>query len=153
LGRAARALCVTLAAGLTAAGVAAGGSTGVTYRLTAKLNTQQVVPPLKGPLPAGTGTFTATLADRPIRSHVAWTLRFTRLSSRATNTYIYLGKRGTEGRIALIVCGPCQAVARGDSFVKRAVVKALENGGAYIQIETKKHPAGEVRGQISASRG
>lgn len=148
------ALVLAVIAALVAAGVVSGRPTAtITYALTAKMNARQVVPPLQGALPAGQATLVGTLQDRSTaRGHIFWTLRFSKLTSRATHTYIYVGKPGSVGKLAVILCSPCRTVSRGDAYVSRTVVKALASGSAYVQTETVKHRAGEIRGQISAHR-
>ena len=48
------------------------------------------------------------------------------------------------------LCAPCRSGARGRATVDGSVLDALESGRSYVNVHTKKNPAGEIRGQIAA---
>ena len=45
------------------------------------------------------------------------------------------------------LCGPCKSGATGTATISKAVIAALESGGAYTNVHTAKNAAGEIRGQ------
>jgi CHRD domain len=139
----------TILAGLVVASVAVGGTGGASYKLTSTLSPNQVVPRPSVLLASGSGRFAATLQTGPRRGHISWSLRTSGLSSRGTNAFIHLGKPGKTGPVVVIICGPCQPLAHGDTYVHgKAVMRALETGGTYIDVSTKRNRKGEIRGQI-----
>lgn len=143
-------LAAVAIAGLVVAGVALGRADG-SVKLTAKLSPKQVVAQRSVQLASGTGLFTATLQTGSRRNHLYWRLTTHGLSSRATNAFIHLGKAGKTGPVVLIVCGPCHPLAHGAVYVRgKLLMRALETGGTYIEVQTKRHPKGEIRGQITA---
>jgi hypothetical protein len=52
--------------------------------------------------------------------------------------------------VVVPLCAPCKTGARGRATLSAAVLSALESGRAYVNIHTRRNPAGEVRGQIRA---
>ncbi|HZK25550.1 MAG TPA: CHRD domain-containing protein [Oscillospiraceae bacterium] len=87
-----------------------------------------------------------------------------------TEAHIHLGRRGENGPVVVFLFGPVdpaitvsQGVVRA-SFSERALVGPLAGqplaalsaemqvGNTYVNVHTKRHPAGEIRGQISHSK-
>jgi hypothetical protein len=132
---AATALAATLM--LAGLGLASGS-----VMLAANLNTAQEVQ--KPSASQGIGRFTGTLTGRSLK----WKLTFWRLTGQAVLARIQLGKPGKYGPAVVILCGPCRSGVGGTTKVAPNVVKALKNGGAYVNVHTAKNTAGEIRGQI-----
>jgi hypothetical protein len=81
---------------------------------------------------------------------MTWRLTFSRLTGRATAAHIHIGARGRSGPVAVPLCGPCRSGARRTVTLQPSVLAALEAGRAYVNIHTRRNPAGEIRGQIGA---
>jgi hypothetical protein len=113
------------------------------------LNARQEVPRPRGAALA-TGRFTATAVKVGASAVVTWRLTHSRLSGRATAAHIHLGRPGVAGRVAVPLCGPCASGATGRATVTGAVLAALEAGRAYVNVHTRRNPAGEIRAQIPA---
>jgi hypothetical protein len=121
-----------------------------TYKLTASLNTKQTVPRAKGTT-SGRGSFTGTLAvTSPSRSKLTWKLTFARLTGPALAAHIHLGPVGKAGKVVVPLCAPCKTGAHGTKSVSRAAATAITTGKAYVNVHTRKNPAGEIRGQVKA---
>jgi len=126
------------------------GQLGSTASIATSLNARQERPKPKGNVGRATGTFTATVAKLGAKAQIAWRLKFSRLTGRALAAHIHIGQRGKAGPVVVPLCGPCRSGAKGTASLTTATVRALENGRAYVNIHTKKNPAGEIRGQIRA---
>ena len=50
------------------------------------------------------------------------------------------------------LCGPCKSGKRGTATITHAQLRTIEAGRAYVNVHTKKNAAGEIRGQIKATR-
>lgn len=77
------------------------------------------------------------------------TFNVSNLSSTMSGAHIHLGSVGQTGGVSV------NLAPTGESFTKTydisgnaAVVTALRNGGAYVNVHTLAYPAGEVRGQV-----
>jgi CHRD domain len=121
--------------------------------LLAQLNARQEVPKPVGVPAAATGSFTATLVPAGSAGTISWRLTFRRLSGRAVAAHVHVARAGRAGQVALALCGPCTARARGTSRVSAGLRRTLERGGAYVNVHTPKNPAGEIRGQIRVGAG
>jgi Cu/Zn superoxide dismutase len=114
------------------------------------LNARQEVPRPKGKVNRARGTFTATVTKEGTTGSVAWRLTFSRLTGRAVAAHIHRGQRGRSGPVIVALCAPCRSGARGTADVSASVLSALEAGRAYVNVHTRRNPAGEIRGQIAA---
>jgi len=114
------------------------------------LRAKQEVPKPKGNVKRAAGTFTATVTKTGTTGKITWRLAYSRLTGRATAAHIHNGVRGKAGPVIVPLCTPCRNGARGTANVSAAVLSALEAGRAYVNIHTRKNPAGEIRGQIAA---
>ena len=126
------------------------GQLATTASISTSLNSRQERPKPKGNVRRATGTFTATVTKSGTTGKIAWRLRFSRLTGAALAAHIHIGQRGKAGPVAVPLCGPCRNGARGTANLTAAGLAALENGRAYVNVHTKKNPAGEIRGQIRA---
>ena len=114
------------------------------------LRASQERPRPKGKVRRASGTFTATITKSGTSAVISWRLTFRRLTGRAIAAHIHSGARGRPGPVIVPLCAPCRSGARGRATVDASVLSALESGRTYVNVHTKKNPAGEIRGQLSA---
>ena len=114
------------------------------------LTAAQERPKPKGKLNRAKGTFTATVSRSGSTGVITWTLTFSKLSGKATAAHIHAGARGKAGPVIVPLCAPCRSGAHGRTTVNESVLNALESGRTYVNVHTKKNPAGEIRGQLAA---
>jgi hypothetical protein len=126
------------------------GQVGITANARAVLTARQEVPRPKGRVSRARGAFTATIAKSGTTASMTWRLTFSRLTGRATAAHIHTGARGRSGPVAVPLCGPCRSGVRRTVTLRASVLAALEAGRAYVNIHTRRNPAGEIRGQIGA---
>ena len=123
------------------------GEVGLSHALAAGLLADNETP--KANAPAGAkGSFTALIVDTGSRPVIAWTLGFGGLSGAASGAHIHLGKAGESGPIALALCGPCKGRMLGRKEIDPNLAKAIESGGAYVNVHTAANAAGEIRGAV-----
>jgi hypothetical protein len=92
-----------------------------------------------------------TVAREGTAGSITWRLTFSRLTGRAVAAHIHIGRAGRAGPVAVALCGPCRSGARGSTPVPAAALAALEAGRAYVNVHTRRNPAGEIRGQLPAA--
>lgn len=97
----------------------------------------------------GSGSVAVTYST--LSQIITWSGTYTGLSSPATFAHIKLGASGENGTVAVPIFGkgnssPFEGAAR----LTDAQASALMAGGLYIEIQTEKNVAGEIRGQITS---
>lgn len=127
------------------------------FDVAATLNWQQVVPKAAHPMKRATGSLSGDL-DHQLRE-LNWKLVYRGLSGRPTRAEIHVGKLGQRGPLLLALCGPkvtkarlCRSGLKGTKIVSKSAVLTLEAGNTYVQLYTRRNPAGELRGQILIKR-
>ena len=80
-------------------------------------------------------------------STMRWTLKFTGLTGVATAA-IHLGAVGSSGRIVVPLCVRCFVPLTGTSTLSKPLLADLKSGNLYVNVETRKNPTGEIRGQL-----
>jgi len=123
---------------------------GIVANVKTSLRAAQERPKPKGNVRRAKGTFTATMTRSGTSGVIAWRLTFSKLTGRALAAHIHSGVRGKAGPVIVPLCAPCRSGARGRATVGASVLNALEAGGTYVNVHTRKNPLGEIRGQISA---
>lgn len=102
-----------------------------------------------------TGAFTSRLRIAGNNSRFTWKLRSRHLSGAAIHAGIYFGKAAKASQLAMLLCNYCSSTAEGyyhGSYVaERRFARAILHGRAYIVVQTKRNPNGEIRGRIKAS--
>jgi hypothetical protein len=120
------------------------------YTVSATLKNNTEVPKPKGARLAK-GSFSAKYVENKTGATLTWKLTYTRLSGSALAAHIHMGKPGTAGPVVVPLCGPCRNGQAGKVHISKAVVEALEDGKAYVNVHTKKNAAGEIRGQAKVA--
>jgi hypothetical protein len=133
-------LVVVCALAVTAASL--GGTQGAGWSAT--LTAAQEIPKQAVKAPAAHGAFTATVSGNTLK----WKLDFSKLSGPATAAHIHLGATGKAGDVLIALCGPCKSGASGSAALPAAVKKDFTKHLLYVNVHTKKNPAGEIRGQV-----
>lgn len=126
------------------------GQLSILARATTTLNARQELPRPKGNVRRAGGAFTATVTKSGTSGVLAWRLTFSRLTGPAVAAHIHVAPRGRAGPVAVALCGPCRSGARGSATVRASVLDALETGRAYVNVHTRRNPAGEIRGQLAS---
>jgi CHRD domain len=147
-------IVAALVGALLFSGLALAGSQSEIYKLSAKLTAGAEVPKPKGVPASATGSFTGTTIEpKTGKVKLSWKLTFAHLSGQATAAHIHLGVKGKAGGVIVALCGPCKSGQTGKALVARSVERNLEAGKTYVNIHTKKNPAGEIRGQVKVTGG
>ena len=144
-----RALMI-LAGTLTAASVA-GLAQAAPQSFTVALSGAQQVPPVTT---AGTGT--ASLTWDPATRAVTWSITYSGLSSPATMAHFHLGAAGKNGPVVIWLSHrgePPSSPITGSATLTPAQAAQFTAGGWYINLHSKDHPAGEIRGQVIVPTG
>jgi CHRD domain len=128
-----------------------------TEQFTAQLSGASETPAVKT---AATGTVTLTVDETA--QTIGYTVTVSKISD-VTGAHIHLGKAGASGppAVSLLskpVTGPVNgSLATGIVTAKDLmggrtfadVVAQIRTGDAYVNVHTKAHPAGEIRGQLT----
>ena len=135
--------CLALA-GLAFLGVTAAQAASLSF--TVRLTGAQQVPAVHT-----TGAGTAKLTYDPATRVVTWRISFSHLSSAVTMAHLHDAPAGRNGPAALWLTHQGRAVTNpitGRATLSPAVAKEFLAGDLYINLHTKDHPGGELRGQI-----
>lgn len=140
---------VALAFTLAAVGGAAARSQATTIRIAARMNVANETPAPKGDVSAARGTFAGTLTKSGTGGTLNWRLDFSNLSANAIAAHIHVGARGAAGPVRVPLCAPCSSGVTGTANIDAAVLDAIENDRAYVNVHTPTNPAGEIRDQVA----
>lgn len=122
------------------------------HPLKATLTADKTVPRSKS-VRGGSGLFSGTLTATEGGASLVWRLSFKKLTGSAVSAHIHEGTPGKAGAVVVTLCAPCSSGAHGTVDVSgQPARRAILSGEAYVDIHTKKNPAGEIRGQIAASK-
>lgn len=119
--------------------------------LKTTLRAAQERPKPKGSTRRARGAFTVSITKQGSSAVLVWRLTFSRLTGKAVAAHIHSGARGKSGPAIVPLCAPCRSGARGRATVDASVLDALESGRTYVNVHTKRNPAGEIRGQLGAA--
>ncbi len=99
------------------------------------------------PAQGGSGQFTATALQGKSSIQLKWHLSVSHLSGRPTAATLKIN--GGHG-LAFPLCKPCSANGRGSLGIVSGLWKQVSGGQSVIVVATRAHPAGEVRGTLTA---
>ena len=140
---------LVLAFALAAVGGAAARSQADTIRIGAAMTAANETAAPKGDVGAARGVFTATLTKSGTGGTLAWKLEFSNLSGNAIAAHIHVAARGVAGPVRVPLCAPCTSGVSGTATIDAAVLDAIQNDRAYVNVHTPTNPAGEIRDQVA----
>jgi CHRD domain len=148
---------VVSAAALGLALVVAGGAgargQATNIRIAAAMTSANETPTPKGDVSGARGTFTASLTKTATGASMEWRLEFSNLSGNAIAAHVHVAAPGQAGPVRVPLCAPCTSGATGTANIDAAVLDAIQNNRAYVNVHTPTNPAGEIRDQVSAVAG
>lgn len=99
----------------------------------------------------GSGRLVGTLRQTKTGYQFNWYLTYKSLSGKATFANIERGSAKKRGAAVTFLCGPCKSGAHGSFYASPGELQLLQSGGLYVNVRTKNHPAGEIRGKLAKS--
>ena len=128
---------------------AAAQETGKTVTFDVPLSGQMQVPPVNTP-----GKGTASISYDPSTRGVSWNIVYQGLTSDLTMAHFH--GPAPEGKNAAVQVWltnkgttlPPSGSIKGSATLTPAQAKMFTAGDMYINVHTKDHPAGEIRGQV-----
>jgi CHRD domain len=114
---------------------------------TVALSGANSVPPVDT---AGKGT--ANLSYDPATRAVSWTITYSGLASPVTMAHFHMGDKGQNGKVELWLSkkgAPVSSPITGSATLTAEEAQQFQAGGWYINVHTKNHPAGAIRGQVT----
>jgi hypothetical protein len=142
---------VTVLAGLVLALALTGLAQAAPRSFNVALSGGQQVPPV-----ATGGTGTAALTWDPATRVVTWSITFSGLSSAATMAHFHNAPAGKNGSVVVWLSTRGQAPSSpfsGSATLTAAQAAQFEAGDWYVNVHSKDHPAGEIRGQVMPPKG
>ena len=142
---------VLVLGGVVTATAAAGLAQAAPKSFSVPLSGAQQVPAVNSP-GSGTANFTWDPATRVL----SWSITYSGLSSDATMAHIHTGTAGKNGPVVLWLSTrgtPPASPFNGSATLTPAQARQLAAGAWYINLHSKDHPAGELRGQVIQPKG
>lgn len=99
---------------------------------------------------------TAYLTWNPSTRLVHWHIVYRGLSSPATMAHFHNGAMGQNGPVVIWLTKkgePVKSPINGSVKLTPDQAKEFEAGNWYINLHSKDHPAGEIRGQVELPKG
>ena len=114
---------------------------------TVPLSGAQQVPPVQTK-----GSGTADLTYNPATREVTWTIHYKDLSSPVTMAHFHEGAAGKNGPVHVWLskkgASSVPDPITGHATLSEADAKQMMDGNLYVNVHTKNHPAGAIRGQL-----
>jgi hypothetical protein len=110
------------------------------------------IPALSTKATKASGRLVGTLRQTKTGYQLSWYLTFKGLSGAATFANIERGSARKRGPNVTFLCGPCKSGAHGSFYASPGELLLIQKGGLYVNVRTKKHPGGEIRGRLSQKR-
>ncbi|CAB3807181.1 hypothetical protein LMG28688_06500 [Paraburkholderia caffeinitolerans] len=138
---------LALACALCAGGVSVALAAPISFSVS--LNGSEQVPSVQTK-----GTGDAKLTYDPETRQVTWNVTYKDLSSPVTMAHFHVGAAGKNGKpvVWLTKVGststPIEGPIKGETTMTADEAKEFVAGDLYINVHTKDHPDGEIRGQV-----
>ena len=136
-----------IVAGVMAATWAAGLALAAPVAFKVPLSGAQQVPPVQTP-----GTGTADLTYDPTTRVVTWSITYSGLSTPVTMAHFHgPAAEGKNGPVVIWLTkqgSPVESPIKGEATLTPEQAQQMTAGEWYINVHTRDHPAGEIRGQV-----
>jgi hypothetical protein len=102
------------------------------------------------------GSGSADLTYDPSTRVVTWSITYSGLSSPATMAHFHNGAEGKNGPVVVWLSTkgtPPSSPITGKATLTPDQAKQFAAGDWYINVHSKDHPAGEIRGQVMPPKG
>jgi CHRD domain-containing protein len=142
---------VMVLGGVISAAAAVGLAQAAPQTFSVPLTGAQQVPKVASP-----GTGTANFTWDPATRGLSWSITFNGLSSPATMAHIHSGGAGKNGGVVFWLSTrgtPPASPFTGSATLTPAQARQLAAGAWYVNLHSKDHPAGELRGQVVPPKG
>jgi len=143
---------VMVLAGLIGVAWAAGLALAAPTPFTVQLTGAQQVPPVQT-----TGNGTASLTYDPATRVVTWSITYNGLSSPVTMAHFHgPAEAGKNANVAVWLSkqgSPVESPIKGEATLTPEQAQQFTAGEMYINVHTRDHPAGEIRGQVTPPKG
>jgi CHRD domain len=137
-----------VAAGLIGAVCAAGLAFAAPMPFTVQLTGATQVPPVQT-----NGSGTANLTYDPASRVVTWSITYDGLSSPVTMAHFHGPAAAGQNAGVLIWLtkqgSPVESPIKGEATLTPEQAQQFTSGQMYINVHTRDHPAGEIRGQVT----
>lgn len=102
------------------------------------------------PSGASTGTGSAVVTVNTTKQEICWVFSDLKRVAQPTLAHIHVGKKGISGNVVVPLSDAAQFALNGCVPTTRALIRAIlkHPSSYYVNIHTKKYPAGAVRGQL-----
>ena len=141
-----------LVAGVMAAAWAAGLALAAPISFKVPLSGAQQVPPVQT-----TGSGTADLTYDPTTRVVTWSITYSGLSGPVTMAHFHgPAAEGKNGPVVVWLSkqgSPVEGPIKGEATLSPEQAQQFTAGEWYINVHTRDHPAGEIRGQVMPPKG
>ena len=111
----------------------------------------QQVPPVQT-----SGSGTASITYDPATRKVTWSVTYSGLSSATTMAHFHQGAEGKNGPVVVWLSKhgtTPKSPITGHATLTAAQAKQFTAGDWYVNVHTKDHPSGEIRGQVMPPKG
>jgi hypothetical protein len=139
-------------AGLIGAVCVAGLALAAPTSFTVPLTGAQQVPPLQT-----SGSGTANLTYDPTTRVVTWSITYNGLSSPVTMAHFHGPAEPGKNASVLVWLtkqgSPVESPIKGEATLTPEQAQQFTTGEWYVNVHTRDHPAGEIRGQVMAPKG
>jgi hypothetical protein len=133
------ALLALLAAGQTAAARRSGTD------FQATITGRQEVPSVET---STSGRIDLRLWTTSSGGRIKWSLVIVNRASPVIAALVQRGRPGQNGPVLATLCHACRRPAGGTFHVSRSIATTLLHRATYINVETQRHPHGEIRGAL-----
>ena len=103
------------------------------------------------------GTGSADITYDPTTRKISWSITYDRMSSPVTMAHIHgpasPGKTGPVIIWLSVQGSPPASPITGEATLTSVQAAELAAGHLYINVHTRSHPAGEIRGQVVPPKG
>jgi hypothetical protein len=128
-----------------------GSATAAPVSFKVPLNGAEQVPPVTS---AGKGS--AALTWDPSTRVVTWDITDSGLTGPVTMAHFHNSPEGKNGPVVIWLTKKdteATGAIKGEATLTPEQAKQFEAGDWYINLHTKDHPAGEIRGQVKPPKG